>query len=185
MSFAAERANRAAKPVTPQRFTSHFPRREVLMLRSTALLLLLILCSSAASAQTTAPLFRHISLGKFGHITLGEAFVQADSIGIPAGERTYRLRPGTFGRAEEIRVVLSSRGAINEIHFVYPPSDASYDRQLQSATRMLGSPVIEASDTLVIARWEDERTTLELGRRTSSEGVEVFTVMKDRPEAAP
>jgi hypothetical protein len=150
---------------------------------------LVTVLGSCASAQVEGTIFREIDLGAHGHLRLGEPFSQREEIGVPVGERQYRLRPGTFGGAEAIIVSLAEDGRVCSLRFEYVPDRAEYERYVQNGSRSMGKPSMQATSDeegrpTERTRWEDSRTTFEVVWRQGQSGPELFSVLSDRACAA-
>lgn len=139
------------------------------------------LAPGAANAQT--PLFRDIDLGDYGRVVLGEPFT-ADSIATRRPGGFYDLRPGTFGGAEAIEVLLID-DVVGAIRFTYAPVEADFETYAANMTRAYGEPErrtepAEGGGRVEYAVWRDESTALELRLQVQAGQVELTAMMADR-----
>ena len=155
-----------------------------------SLLLTLVLAGvpgGLLAAQEAPPLFRHIDLGVWGTVELGDTFSQAHRIAIEKSDGVFELRPGTYGGAAMIRIQLGPTGRVASMHFEYDPQQSDFNAYLHTTSESFGPATLESrtvpdGERHQVARWEDERTILEVVRRTSGEVSEVFVGMYDRAQ---
>lgn len=160
------------------------------MLRPLVLFVLLTVASASGLAAQAVPLVREIDLGMPGTIALGEPFPQAETIAVDEGDGVFRLRPGMFGGAQDLRVALAVDGRVASIRFDYAPAEADFDQYVRNATAAFGAPTMrtesrEDGRRSEIARWEDERTAIEVVRTTGADGAHIYSVMSDRALTRP
>jgi hypothetical protein len=146
-----------------------------------AALLFAAFAPAAANAQT--PLFRDIDLGAHGRIVLGEPFT-ADSIATRRPGGSYALRPGTFGGAEAIEVLLVD-DRVAAIRFTYAPVEADFETYAGNMTRTYGdaerwTEEAEGGGRIGHAVWRDQATAVELRMHVRSGQVELTAMMADR-----
>ena len=116
-------------------------------------------------------IFREVEVGTGQMLTLGAPIpfdVQSMLSGSPP---TYRMNPGTFGRAESITVGMNGSN-VQSLTFRYAPG-TDYATLLSEYTEGLGAPSSQTSNS---ATWQDSETTFQL----SANGGSVTSVLSDR-----
>lgn len=113
------------------------------------------------------PIFRSITVhdgaGKPVVITLGEPLsAEAMALCVPAGPNRFKLKDGTYKRAEKIILVLGLGAAVEEMDFSYA-KDTDYKELLADFENELGPPDSQSGDEAKqLSVWEDPSTRFEL-----------------------
>ena len=138
-------------------------------------------CCESVLAETRArpePIFRHVSLGSFGRLELGQVPSQIEKISEKLGPGVYRLRPNSFAGAETIVVITNSAGLVSEIRFQYGVGyDFSDKRSTYENSLGPSSRTDRVGDTETIV-WNDGRTQIELVRKIDQRYAS-FLIMRD------
>ncbi len=138
-----------------------------------------LVLASALSVACTAPgvhaqepgdpaLFRQISVSTGKVIALGEPFDPA-GLAQAIGDGVFALRPGKFGGAAKLLVMVTADGRVSEMRFVYG-EEVSFDDLVRRYQPRLGQPhSLDGAAPGVGVYWEDGHTRFEILRPTVSE----------------
>ena len=113
------------------------------------------------NANTTSkPVFRTIEVAKGVPITLGQPLSpEAMALMDQLGPQRFRLKPGTFGDAEEIDVQLGVGGAVQQMDFTYA-AGTDYKEMVANFEWQIGPPTSQSGDHVTV--WNDGSTELRL-----------------------
>jgi hypothetical protein len=126
---------------------------------------------------TITPVFRTIEVGTGVPITLGEPLsAQAMELVDKVGERRYRLKPDTFGDAEEIDIQLAVGAAVQQMDFRYA-AGSSYEEMVANFEGRMGPPTSHhGSGDDVVTVWQDDATVFRLVGSASG----IRSLLRDR-----
>jgi hypothetical protein len=138
-------------------------------------------CSPASDQPATRPIFRHFNT-EMSSIRLGEPWTAEEVPGVETGDTVVGL-PGTFEKAQAVRVHRTPTGVVSSIMFDYP-QQADYRQMQQEYTRLFGAPTEhersdnpEARERLV---WQDSLTLFELVREPRRSVSTIYARLIDR-----
>ena len=113
---------------------------------------LLIQSCGVRKNVSTNSLFRHINLGAYGRIELGENLESKKNL-IFENNNRYFLKNGIFGGAKSIELFKNDVGIIEEIVFEYNES-VGLESQISSYSEDFGSPIMKSGKAI----WRDGKT---------------------------
>jgi hypothetical protein len=146
-----------------------------------ALLAIAVLAPGGARAQETA-IFREVNFAPYALVALGEPFT-ADSIATRRPGGFYQLRPGTYGGADSVEVLLID-DRVAAIRFTYSPVAEHFEYYVARYTGAFGEPErrTDRGETgrIEYATWRDGRTGMELRLAVEGERVEFTAMLADR-----
>ena len=116
-------------------------------------------------------IFREIEVGTGQTLTLGAAIPSDVQSMLSGSPPTYRMNPGTFGRAESITVGMSGSN-VQSLTFRYAPG-TDFATLVAEYTEGLGTPISQSGSS---ATWQDSETTFQL----NANGGSVTSVLTDR-----
>lgn len=117
--------------------------------------------------DSTKPIFRSITVHTSGGepvvISLGQPLsAQAMALCVPAGPNRFKLKDGTFERAEKIVLQLGLGAAVQNMYFSYAVG-TKYQEQLANFENELGPPDSQSGDEgNEVSTWDDGSTRFEL-----------------------
>src|SRR6266849_3710886 len=115
---------------------------------------------SAASAAQQWRIFRYIDLTPQDTIWLGEPF-RATNLADRVNDSTFQLKPGTFGGAERVRIIVGP-GGVTRMEFQYD-SGTRFRSTLADYVAALGLPSgTDSTSRRILKFWQDGRTRFEL-----------------------
>ena len=147
------------------------------------LLLLATVACSPASDRPAAPrpIFRHFNT-EVSNIQLGQSWTAEEVPGAEPGDTVVALVPGTFERAQSVRVHRTPAGVVSSIMFDYPQT-ADFQAMQSEYSRLFGPPFQhqkaasdEEPERLV---WQDSLTRFELVRDPKRSAATVYTRLSD------
>jgi hypothetical protein len=150
-----------------------------------SVLVLLLLASGACSpaadqTATPRPIFRHFNT-EVSNIQLGQSWTAEEVPGADPGDTVVALAPGTFERAQSVRVHRTPAGLVSSIMFDYPDT-ANFQAMQSEYSRLLGPPRQHqkpANDKeLERLVWQDSLTRFELVRDPKRSAA-VYTRLSD------
>jgi hypothetical protein len=126
---------------------------------------------------SSTPVFRTIEVGTGVPITLGEPLsAQAMELVDKVGERHYRLKPDTFGDAEEIDIRLTAGAAVQQMDFRYA-AGSNYKEMVANFEGRMGPPTSHhGSGDDVVTVWQDDATVFRLVGSASG----IRSILRDR-----
>ena len=114
--------------------------------------------------DSTKPIFRSITLHPSGVVvTLGEPLsAEAMALCVPAGPNRFRVKDGSYKRAEKIVFVLGLGAAVEQMDFSYA-KDTNYKDLYDDFVNELGPPDSQSGDEAnQVSEWTDPSTQFEL-----------------------
>ena len=121
----------------------------------------------------TKTIFRHINLGSYGQIKLGDKFTDFEHL-VSKTNNSYYLKDGIFGGAESIEFMVNNYGNISEVIFEYHES-IKKDTQITSYQEDLGTPSIRSGKAI----WNDGKTQFEIYNQKVQNGNITFSKLVD------
>ena len=113
-------------------------------------------------------LFRQISVSTGKVIALGEPFNPA-GVAQSIGEGVFALRPGKFGGAAKLLIMVSADSRVSEMRFIYG-QEVSFDDLVRRYLPRFGQPhSLDGAAPDVGVYWEDGHTRFEILRPPGSE----------------
>ncbi len=149
-------------------------------------LVLLLLASGACGPDadqpaTPRPIFRHFNT-EVSNIQLGQSWTAEEVPGADLSDTVVALTPGTFERAQSVRVHRTPAGVVSSIMFDYPQT-ADFQAMQSEYSQLFGPPRQhqkpvndEALERLV---WQDSLTRFELVRDPKRSVGTVYTRLTD------
>ena len=151
-----------------------------------SILVLLLLASGACSpasdrSATPRPIFRHFNT-EVSNIQLGESWTAEEVPGADPGDTVVALAPGTFERAQSVRVHRTPAGVVSSIMFDYPQT-ADFQAMQSEYSQLFGPPRQHQKPTndeeLERLVWQDSLTRFELVRDPKRSAATVYTRLSD------
>ena len=147
------------------------------------LVAVLAACAPGSDRPGTArPILRHFNT-EVSSIRLGEHWTAEEVPGVEPGDTVVALPPGTFERAQAVRVHRTPTGVVSSIMFDYP-QQADFQAMQQEYTRLYGPPrkhersdKPEARERLV---WQDSLTLFEVVRDPRRSVSTIYARLTDR-----
>jgi hypothetical protein len=115
-------------------------------------------------SNDSTPIFRSITVHPSGVVvTLGQALsAEAMALCVPAGPNKFKLKDGTYKRAETIIFVLGVGAAVQQMDFSYAKG-TDYQDLLADFENELGPPDQQSGDKgRQLSVWEDDSTRFAL-----------------------
>ena len=153
------------------------------MSRATTVLLLVALSAGCGPEQVPArrPIFRNFNT-EVSTIQLGQRWTAEEVPGAEPGDTVIALSPGTFERAQAVRVHRTPAGVVSSIMFDYPQTtdfqamQAEYNQLLGPPKEHLKPARDDAPERLV---WHDSITRFELVRDPKRSASTIYTRLTD------
>lgn len=122
-----------------------------------ALLLILISCGTLRTANSKT-IFRHIDLGLYGRIEIGDDMASYKTL-LEKKEDRFYLKDNVFGGANSIELVIDASHRISEMIFDYG-NDVNLESKI-SEYAYLGNPKLKNHSAI----WHDGRTEFSIYER--------------------
>ncbi len=118
-------------------------------------------------------IFRHINLGAYGRIELGQNLESKKNL-IIENNNQYLLKDGIFGGAKSIELIKNDNGLIKEFVFEYDES-VTLESQISSYREDFGSPIMKSGKAI----WNDGKTQFEIYSEIVNERETTFSKIVD------
>ena len=154
-------------------------------MKPSVLVLLLLASGACAPASdrpaTPRPIFRHFNT-EVSNIQLGQTWTAEEVPGADPGDTVVALTPGTFERAQSVRVHRTPAGVVSSIMFDYPQT-ADFQAMQSEYGRLFGPPRQHQKpvndEELERLVWQDSLTRFELVRDPKRSVGTVYTRLTD------